>query len=200
MMAQTLKTSGDTASQPETRQRADHTVTETAREHVEASGPVVNVHAADLNGETPVAVCDSLTRYDLAIDFSRPAEDIAPALQTVLRDGVDSGRWARVDNRLTPVEAAEQAIGRAVLGSLAGLATNPHDVADRLTAAIENAQAEHLARPEVGGFPVGEAQGHEAFHTAVVAMARALALSGNRTLTADGLRASLDMAIAEARA
>lgn len=173
---------------------------DTAREHVEAPGPVVNVHAADLNGETPVAVRDSLTRYDLAIDFSRPAEDIAPALQTVLRDGVDSGRWARVDNRLTPVEVAEQAIGRAVLGSLAGLTTNPHDVADRLTTAIENAQAEHLARPEVGGFPLSEAQGHEAFHTAVVAMARSLALSANRTLTADGLRSALDMAIAEARA
>lgn len=55
------------------------------------------VHAKDLDGETPVAVSDGRERYDLAIDFSWPAEDIVAGLQEVFRDGVDSGRWSRTD-------------------------------------------------------------------------------------------------------
>lgn len=42
---------------------------------------------------------DSLSRYDLAIDFSWPPEAIVAGLQSVLRDGVDSGRWSRNDMR-----------------------------------------------------------------------------------------------------
>jgi hypothetical protein len=61
--------------------------------------PKVYVQAADLNGETPVAVRDSLRSYELAIDFSWPPEDIAASLQSLFRDGVDSGRWARNDTR-----------------------------------------------------------------------------------------------------
>lgn len=61
--------------------------------------PEVYVQAADLKGETPVAVRDSLNRYDLAIDFSWPPEVIAASLQSVFRDGVHSGRWSRSDTR-----------------------------------------------------------------------------------------------------
>jgi hypothetical protein len=59
----------------------------------------VHVRAEDLKGETPVAVRDSLDRYDLAIDFSWPPEAIAAGLQSVFRDGVESGRWSRNDSR-----------------------------------------------------------------------------------------------------
>jgi len=64
-----------------------------------ADTPEVTVQAVDLKGETPVAVRDSLTSYDLAIDFSWPPEQIAASLQSVFREGVDSGRWARNDSR-----------------------------------------------------------------------------------------------------
>lgn len=61
--------------------------------------PKVHVQAADLKGETPVAVRDSLSSYELAIDFSWPPEAIVASLQQVFRDGVDSGRWSRNDMR-----------------------------------------------------------------------------------------------------
>ena len=61
--------------------------------------PQVYVQAVDLKGETPVAVRDSLDRYDLAIDFSWPPEAIVASLQTLFREGVGSGRWARNDTR-----------------------------------------------------------------------------------------------------
>lgn len=64
-----------------------------------ADTPEVTVQAVNLKGETPVAVRDSLSRYDLAIDFSWPPEQIAASLQSVFRDGVDSGRWSRADSR-----------------------------------------------------------------------------------------------------
>lgn len=57
------------------------------------------VHAADLEGETPVAVRDGLRQYDLAIDFSWPPEAIVASLQRVFDDGVQSGRWSRNDMR-----------------------------------------------------------------------------------------------------
>jgi hypothetical protein len=62
-----------------------------------AEPPKVHVRAEDLKGETPVAVRDSLSRYDLVIDFSWPPEAIAAGLQSVFRDGVESGRWSRND-------------------------------------------------------------------------------------------------------
>lgn len=60
--------------------------------------PKVHVHAKDLKGDTPVAVRDGVDRYDLAIDFSWPAEDIVKGLEAVFRDGVDSGRWSRTEH------------------------------------------------------------------------------------------------------
>lgn len=71
--------------------------------------PTVRVHAKDLKGETPVAVRDSLSRYDLVIDFSWPAEDIVAGLQQVFQEGVDSGRWSRSDHSEAPAEPNEAA-------------------------------------------------------------------------------------------
>jgi hypothetical protein len=61
--------------------------------------PKVHVRAADLKGETPVAVRDTLHSYDLAIDFNWPPEVIVESLQSLFQDGVQSGRWARNDTR-----------------------------------------------------------------------------------------------------
>lgn len=61
--------------------------------------PTVRVQAADLKGETPVALRDSLDRFELAIDFSWPPDTIAECLETLLQDGVDSERWTRNDTR-----------------------------------------------------------------------------------------------------
>lgn len=55
----------------------------------------MQVSAMDLRGEAPVALRDSLTTYDLAIDFSWPPERIAEALTGVLQECVDSRRWTR---------------------------------------------------------------------------------------------------------
>lgn len=58
-------------------------------------GPRVHVRAKDLRGEAPVALRDSLSSYDLAIDFTWPPERIAEALTAVLQECVDSRRWTR---------------------------------------------------------------------------------------------------------
>lgn len=71
--------------------------------------PRVRVHAKDLRGETPVAVCDGLDRYDLVIDFSWPPEDIVAGLQQVFSDGVRSGRWSRSDHHRATDETEEAA-------------------------------------------------------------------------------------------
>lgn len=55
----------------------------------------MHVSAMDLRGEAPVALRDSLTSYDLAIDFSWPPERIAEALTELFQEGVDSNRWNR---------------------------------------------------------------------------------------------------------
>jgi hypothetical protein len=60
-------------------------------------GPRVHVRAKDLGGEAPVALRDSLSAYDLAIDFSYPPERIAEALTLVMQECVDSRRWNRVN-------------------------------------------------------------------------------------------------------
>lgn len=71
--------------------------------------PRVHVHAKDLKGETPVALRDGAERYDLAIDFSWPAEDIVAGLQEIFQDGVDSGRWSRAEHSEAPIETNEAA-------------------------------------------------------------------------------------------
>lgn len=57
--------------------------------------PRVRVTSENLHGEAPVALRDSRTSYELAIDFAHPPERIAEALTEVIQEGVDSGRWTR---------------------------------------------------------------------------------------------------------
>lgn len=59
----------------------------------------VHVKAADLKGETPVAVRDGLDRYELAIDFSWPPDAIAAGLQAIFQEAVETERWSRNDTR-----------------------------------------------------------------------------------------------------
>ncbi|MCZ4516731.1 hypothetical protein O3Q52_53265, partial [Streptomyces sp. ActVer] len=96
------------------------------------------------------------------------------------------------------ISEATDAIRAAMTAALAGLTTNPRDVAERLQLAAEDAQAEHLAR--VGRMSLDKAESAEAFSTASSAMARALSLSPDPAGTARGLRNALRMAIDEARA
>lgn len=103
----------------------------------------------------------------------------------------------RIENA---VAAATDAIRAAVTMALAGLTTNPRDVANQLHQAIDDAQAEHLAKPTVGDMSLEEAESAEAVSTAWEAMARALAASSDPGLTARALRGALRMVIDEARA
>ncbi|MFJ4829887.1 hypothetical protein ACIP79_08225 [Streptomyces sp. NPDC088747] len=98
------------------------------------------------------------------------------------------------------VAAAEDAITKAVAASLAGLTTHPRDRAEQLHRAIDDVSAEHLARPDVGDMPLKEAQGAEAFSTAIEAMERALSLSDSPARTRRALRNWVDMMAAEAGA
>lgn len=55
----------------------------------------MHVRAMNLRGEAPVALRDSRSSYDLAIDFSWPPEKIAAALTGIFQEAVDSDRWTR---------------------------------------------------------------------------------------------------------
>ncbi|WP_327333672.1 hypothetical protein [Streptomyces anulatus] len=60
--------------------------------------PNVRVTSENLHGEAPVALRDSRSNYELAIDFSYPPEQIAAALTDVFQEAVDSHRWSRRGN------------------------------------------------------------------------------------------------------
>lgn len=55
----------------------------------------MRVRAVDLNGECPLALYDSRDRFELAIDFNRPPDEIASALEDLFQEAVDTGRWSR---------------------------------------------------------------------------------------------------------
>lgn len=57
--------------------------------------PRVRVTAENLCGEAPVALRDSTSAFELAIDFSWPPEQITEALTGIFQEGVDSHRWIR---------------------------------------------------------------------------------------------------------
>lgn len=57
--------------------------------------PRVTVYAADLGGRAPAALKDSLSEFRLAIDFSRPPEEIAASLTLLFQESVDTRRWTR---------------------------------------------------------------------------------------------------------
>ncbi len=79
----------------------------------------------------------------------------------------------------TIMQRAETAIRAALREQLDGTTTNFHGASDQLAEVLIDEQARHLARPEVGGFPLEEARGYEAFSLAASAMNRALAMSSN---------------------
>ncbi|MGY0067675.1 hypothetical protein ACWZEH_12785 [Streptomyces sp. QTS137] len=57
--------------------------------------PEVTVYAADLGGRAPAALRDSVEEFRLAIDFSRPPEEIAASLTLLFQESVDTRRWMR---------------------------------------------------------------------------------------------------------
>lgn len=91
------------------------------------------------------------------------------------------------------VTAAEVAVDEAVAGALAGLRTNPHEVADRLHRAIDRAYAEHLVDILPSVYTEDSAYSNERFCTAERAMADAVKYSRDPALTVTGLRAALDL-------
>lgn len=94
-------------------------------------------------------------------------------------------------------EVAEAAAVQAVTASLAGVDTNPHDVADRLHRAVDRAQAAHLA--EVGNHSPEQAYASTRFHSVIQAMTDAMEAAPDKDLMAVALRTALDMVIREAR-
>ncbi|MFF8953844.1 hypothetical protein ACF09I_34360 [Streptomyces sp. NPDC014940] len=57
--------------------------------------PDVTVYADDLGGKAPAALSDSVTEFRLAIDFSRPPEEIVASLTLILQESVQTRRWVR---------------------------------------------------------------------------------------------------------
>jgi hypothetical protein len=188
----------------QTRERADQLDPATIHDQLV-------IEAADLDTGIPAMYRDYGHKIRMAYDPAQTSEAQAKVL--VILQVSRARREAAAQHphedvllagqareHVEPVQAAEGAIRTALRARLAGLTTNPRDLADQLHTAIEGAQAEHLARPEVGGFALDEARGHEAFGTAVSAMARALEFSANPKSTAEGLRSALAMVIREAGA
>ena len=64
--------------------------------------PPVSVRCKCLGGKAPVAVVDSREVFDLAIDFSRPPEEIAASLTWIFQEAIDTGRWVRRGTRGHP--------------------------------------------------------------------------------------------------
>lgn len=94
------------------------------------------------------------------------------------------------------VDVAVQAAVQAVTASLAGLQTNPTDVAKRLHRSIDNAQGWHLA--EVGGHDEVVAYSNSRLGCAIDAMADTLKASRDKVLTVRALRSALELVISEA--
>lgn len=140
-------------------------------------------------------------RAELGNDYGYVLDIMADRLKRGLDPKAVRAEVPRVVERLRAehtIATAVDAITEAVTGALAGLTTNPRDVAERLHTAIDDAQAEHLAH--VGDMSLERAEAAEAFSTATYAMARALSLSPDPAGTALGLRTALRMSIDEARA
>lgn len=147
-------------------------------------------------GRLPYLVNEAQTTAEAAVRLS--VDEQFPVVAAFLADE-QAREHAEHAEPSTPdlAQVAEEAIRTVLRARLAGHTTNPRDLADLLQTVIEDEQAEHLARPEVGGFPIDQARSHEAFSTAVQAVNRALRLTANRAQTVTGLRAMLEMAIDE---
>ena len=57
--------------------------------------PAVRVRATRLDKGSPVALRDTLSIFDLAIDFDQSPDDITAALAAVFREAIETGRWSR---------------------------------------------------------------------------------------------------------
>lgn len=110
--------------------------------------------------------------------------------------GSGHGRTLQAEYAAQLADTAAFLAAEAVTASLAGLQTNPHDVADRLHRAIDNAQGWHLA--EVGGHSEPQAYADSRLHTATLAAHDALRASSSTARMARALRTALDMVIDEA--
>lgn len=58
-----------------------------------------------LDDDCPAAVRDTTAVYDLAIDFTKPVEEITAALQCLFQEAIDTKRWARRGGNAGPTEA-----------------------------------------------------------------------------------------------
>lgn len=110
--------------------------------------------------------------------------------------GSGHGRTLKDEYTEQLIRAAEHLVREAVTASLAGLDTNPHDAADRLHRAIDNAQGRHLA--EVGGHDEAQAYADSRLSTASIAAEDAMKATGHPAQMARALRTTVDMVIAEA--
>lgn len=88
--------------------------------------PQVSVHCKDLGGKAPVAVTDSIELFDLAIDFSRPPEEIAAGLTMIFQEAVDTGRWIRRGTHRYPARTAPEDHHPPALCGRQTSATQPH--------------------------------------------------------------------------
>lgn len=110
--------------------------------------------------------------------------------------GSGHGRKLRDEYAAQLADAAALLTTEAVTASLAGLDTNPHDAADRLHRAIDNAQGWHLA--EVGGHGEPDAYADSRLSTAILAMSDAMGATSYPAQMARALRSAVDLVIAEA--
>lgn len=159
--------------------------------NVPTPSPQVIVEDADLMNEAPIALYDSRTRIVLGIDFAWPASFLVPAINAVLQEAFDSGRWVRHDTKATPTETAEKFIRKAVSAELDGTDAHPRITADQLHQVIDDESARHLAK--VGGQSVRAARAAEAFSTAARAMEDALEFSEDRASAVLALQTALEM-------
>jgi hypothetical protein len=57
--------------------------------------PAVRVRSELFDDGTPAVVRDTLNTFDLAIDFTKPPEQITAALTALFQEAIDSKRWTR---------------------------------------------------------------------------------------------------------
>jgi hypothetical protein len=166
----------------------------------------------EIEGLDPAGVCalaDKLRQHadyldDVAAHLQDAREDWArnggaPAACRQVLDRIEAEKLPAPERAGTAslVDTAADLVVKAVTASLAGLQTNPRDVAERLHRAIDNAQGWHLA--EVGDHCEAQAYADSRLGTAITAMADAMGAAFNPRRMETALRNALDMVIEEAR-
>ena len=64
--------------------------------------PKITVRAARLDDGAPAAVVDTVSYCELVVDFNQPPDVVAAALQELIQEAVDSGRWTRRNTKPDP--------------------------------------------------------------------------------------------------